>query len=823
MSDLQFNKHWRWIAASIVGCLMLAIGFGLIWLTSDSRLHEQQHNLASVTQVQANSIENQLAYPISAVLILGAAIEDQQGRPDNFEQLAATMIDSLGMITNLQLAPAGIIQDIFPRSGHEAAIGRNLFRAGAGDDAANQARRLRRLTIGGPFDLVQGGKALLIRNPVFVSTPEDARPNEFWGFATALVDLDLLVEQVGLSSLADRGILYRLINLSPNARDPVVIQSSAPAAFTAMDLPFTSVNLGNEYYDWQLQVAYAGRGLAPPFLWQSILAVIISAMMLFLLTARLLFEPSRLQALVTQRTRELQIQGEQLRHSQQRLQYIFDNVADGVLSCDRNGTILSANRAIYQMFGYAANDLAGQSLDALLPTRLRETHLNNLQRFRQTGESELIDRGPVELLGLHANGTEFPIELNLKLVTYSDGNTLVATIHDLSELKRTQGLLFQAQKMEATGQLTGGIAHDFNNILSIITGNLDLAQRGAEVDSKLTKWLDQASTAAWRGADLVKQLLAFSSRQSLSPEPLAVDELLEQMGQVLQRVLPESIKFELHSNCGCWVQADRAQFESMLINLANNARDAMPDGGTFSLTSRAVHLHERSDWSQGKFISGEFVQINVADTGPGIDPTIREHIFEPFFSTKSEHGGSGLGLSMVFGFVRQSGGHIELVQNDTEGTLFEIFLPRVAPPDQRPAVDEKDAELLAHTTVLVVEDEEQILSVVRQMLQYSGCTVITATNSNDAQALADAHPETGILLTDVVLAEPCRGTQLASLICAKHPHIQVIFMSGYTEEVMPDEGINRSSFLQKPFLRKDLTAAIQTALKVRKGAAKTSL
>jgi signal transduction histidine kinase/FixJ family two-component response regulator len=400
--------------------------------------------------------------------------------------------------------------------------------------------------------------------------------------------------------------------------------------------------------------------------------------------------------------------------------------------------------------------------------------------------------------------------------TQDDG--FVLTIADMTKRAQSEAVLRESQKMQAIGQLTGGIAHDFNNLLTVIQGNLELARLKLEEQNPLVAYVERALWAAQRGGTLTSQLLAFARKQPLAPAPIDLSASLPDLVPLLRRTLGEHIDVRFVDSAGLWpAMADPAQLESAVLNLALNARDAMPGGGRLTIELANMALDAEYARAHVEVVPGDYVMVAVSDTGHGMTPDIVARVFEPFFTTKTEGRGTGLGLAMVFGFVKQSGGHVKVYSEPGEGTSVKIYLPRAAggaaPGVQRSLVP---ADLpRGSATILVVEDEAGVREIAVAILRSLGYRVLEASDGDEGLLVFGAHAaEIDMLLTDVVLPGKVRGRALAERITAMRPEVKVLFMSGYTENSIVhhgrlDDGVQ---LLGKPFKREQLAHKVAEIL-----------
>ncbi|OLC71983.1 MAG: hypothetical protein AUH78_17050 [Gemmatimonadetes bacterium 13_1_40CM_4_69_8] len=370
--------------------------------------------------------------------------------------------------------------------------------------------------------------------------------------------------------------------------------------------------------------------------------------------------------------------------------------------------------------------------------------------------------------------------------------------------------------MEAVGRLAGGIAHDFNNLLTAILGSADLLLDTLSPDAPEREDLDEIRKAAKRAADLTRQLLAFSRQQLLAPQVLDVNALLTNLEKLLRRLIGEHIELRtaLAPNVGA-VQADPGQLEQVIVNLAVNARDAMPQGGQLTIETANAELDEAYAAEHFPARPGSYVLLAVTDTGTGMDAQTKSHIFEPFFTTKEKGKGTGLGLATVYGIVKQSDGYIWVYSEPGHGTSFKIYLPRVAeaPGPARPGF-ELSASVRGSETVFVVEDDEMVRALIRRMLETRGYTVLLAPHGDEALQLLERHPgRVDLLMTDVVMPG-MSGRDLADRVAERRPGIKVLYLSGYTDDAIVRHGVLEPgiAFLQKPFSADALARKVREVL-----------
>jgi PAS domain S-box-containing protein len=496
---------------------------------------------------------------------------------------------------------------------------------------------------------------------------------------------------------------------------------------------------------------------------------------------------------------------------------MLDTVVDGLITIDRHGIIQSYNRACVSLFEYTQEEVLGQNIRILMPEPYHSEHDRYIAAYLETGTPRIIGIGR-EVMGRRKDGSTFPMELAVGESPQGGNHAFVGIIRDLTERREAEKQreqLRQSQKMEAVGQLTGGLAHDFNNLLAIIIGNLDMLREIRAEDPVTDELVRDALESALRGADLTRRLLAFARRQPLQPEQVDINEVIGAIVRLLTRTLGENISIELALSANVWpVQIDRAQFEAVIANLATNARDAMPRGGSLLIATNNGRLDEAYAAAHADVASGDYVVIEVSDSGTGMPPEVLTRIFEPFFTTKDQGKGTGLGLSMVFGFMKQSGGHITVYSEFDKGTTFRLYLPRVvdAPvtQDERP---EETASIGGSETVLVVEDNAGLRRIVVRQLSEAGYRVLEAPDAEAAMTIVDSPEPIHLLLTDVVMPGVMDGRDLARVAAARRPLLRTLLTSGFPDARW-GSGTPRTGgrLLSKPYRKEELRRAVREAL-----------
>jgi len=517
-----------------------------------------------------------------------------------------------------------------------------------------------------------------------------------------------------------------------------------------------------------------------------------------------------------------------LRDSEQRFRLLVDSVVDyAIFMLDAQGYVTSWNAGAQRIKGYLADEIIGQHFSRFYTEedRRSDVPMRVLESAARNGKFE------GEGWRVRKDGSRFWANVLLDAIVGPGGEVIgfAKVTRDLTEKRNIEAQLRQSQKMEAIGQLTGGIAHDFNNLLQVVIGSLEALQRRAgtslqaQPGADMQRFIDNALHGAERAANLTRRLLAFSRRQALDAKPTDIGKLVVGMSDMLRRTLGEAIAIEAVNAADLWrVSVDANQLESALLNLAVNARDAMPAGGKLTIETANCSLDEAYVARFEGLEPGCYVMIAVSDTGTGMTKEVVERAFEPFFTTKEIGHGTGLGLSQVYGLIKQSGGHVRVYSEVGEGTTVKLYLPRLAAE----ASDDERAEhrpvpaSRAGEVILVVEDDESVRAATHDMLRELGYRVITAVDGASALRLVSERPEIRLLFTDVGLPGGMNGRQLADAARTTRPELPVLFTTGYARNAIVhhgrlDPGIH---LLSKPFTYAELADKLSRLLADAPGA-----
>ena len=501
-----------------------------------------------------------------------------------------------------------------------------------------------------------------------------------------------------------------------------------------------------------------------------------------------------------------------IRDSADQVARLIEGIRDcAIYMLDLNGNVVTWNPGAQRIKGYSAEEIIGQHFSKFYTPEDQAAKLPQqvLKIAAATGKYE------GEAWRVRKDGTKFWANVLIDALRNEDGVLVgfAKITRDMTERMLMQEQLHQSQKMEAIGQLTGGVAHDFNNLLTVILGNLDtLSQQLPPEQVRWRRCVDQALRASERAGNLTQQLLAFARRQPLKPKPVDIGLLINRWAEMIRRTLPENINIRrVDDETAGFAEIDPNQLESALLNLVVNARDAMRAGGTLTVETSSAHVSEADTKLMMDLKPGHYCVICISDTGVGMTPEVMERAFEPFFTTKPLGQGTGLGLSQVFGFVKQSGGHLKIYSRPSHGTTIKIYLPQLEDA-QRQAEEQATSGLIGRArseTILVVEDNDAVRSFTTDTLRDMGFNVIEAVDASQALKILDKNKRIDLLFTDIGLPG-LNGRELAATVQRRYPRVRTLFTSGYAQMPSPPGGSSTADIplLSKPFTRAQLYASI---------------
>jgi PAS domain S-box-containing protein len=629
----------------------------------------------------------------------------------------------------------------------------------------------------------------------------------------AIIDLataSYFMEQKGITNLRIAGNTGHDIKLAIASRNdwPVLNQILAKSLSTITDNERELIK--NRWFSF---------GRINLFESQEFWTIILTAFSVFLVFLGLILVWNRvLKREVAQRTSQLKkeliertMAENEIKKQKRLFETMFDTIPDGVVITNTQREILLANKGMETTFGYLPGDLVGKSTQMLYADTSRYNEAgasvfnNNAKRSGELYVTRYRNK----------NGREFTGEtFGAKL--FDENNNWIGNLgimRDITEREQSEIRIQQAQKMESVGRLAGGVAHDFNNMLGVILGHTELALLQADEHHELHDDLKEIQKAAKRSADITKQLLTFARKQVISPRQMDLNDTVERMLNMLRRLIGEDIDLVWKPTAYLWpVEMDPSQIDQILANLCVNARDAIGGVGKLTIETGIKTFDEEYCSKHPGFIPGDFVLLAVSDNGCGMGKEVLDNLFEPFFTTKDVGKGTGLGLATIFGIVKQNNGFINVYSEPGQGSTFKIYLPRIfTDEDTDKVVPEKKAAAGGTETILLVEDEPSILRMTRMMLERKGYSVLPAATPGEAIDLAKTHTDKiHLLMTDVVMPE-MNGRDLAGQLIPLYPEIKILFMSGYTANVIAHHGVldDGVAFIQKPFSMADMAEKVR--------------
>ncbi|MDB5391129.1 MAG: Blue-light-activated protein [Planctomycetaceae bacterium] len=503
------------------------------------------------------------------------------------------------------------------------------------------------------------------------------------------------------------------------------------------------------------------------------------------------------------------------RRDEESLRCVTVHSVDAIFAIDESGTIQSCGGAAQKIFGYSSSELIGRPVNFLMPEPWRSEHDGYILSYLHTGIAKVI--GNVrEVTGLRKDGSTIPLELAVTEFRFNSARYFTGILRDVTERKKLEQQLRQSQKMEAIGQLAGGIAHDFNNLLTVIIGFSEMVLGALSEEDANRGLMAEVVKAGNRAASLTRQLLAFSRKQLLVPMILDLNAVVDNCHRLLRRLIGENIVLTVTCDPAIRrIKADPGQLEQVIINLAVNARDAMPEGGDIRIETFDIELNTDQCQQYPGIRPGSYVVLRMTDNGCGMTAEVKSHLFEPFFTTKDVGKGTGLGLAMIYGIVKQSDGYIAVESTDGIGTTVSVFLPAT----RNLSVDlSKTCDVTppyrGNETVLLVEDENGVRRLARQILETQGYRVLDAGSGHEALQLIQTPGQSiQILITDVVMPG-MNGRQLVEALLLRYPNLKILYISGHTDDAIVQHGIRDAShaFLQKPFSMMTLAKKVRDVL-----------
>ncbi|WP_328755595.1 hybrid sensor histidine kinase/response regulator [Geomonas propionica] len=811
--------------------------FGLIvWFTEGNNLKAKQNDLASRAKTFTGSLQLTLEGDASYLGLL--ALDRAAGKLSSrlFQERAGQYVQAHPQLINITWVDAEFyITDVAPLLHNRQIVGLQL-NLPEPKRASALAKQLRKPVYTRPFEAIQGSPSFEVWVPVF-------RGDTFLGLFGGIYSCNDLLQQLVAHAQPH---LYHLSLIDQSGR----LLATMPHA-EALDRSFVreSAVTPPESGVMLRVTRYQGRSDWRLYLLKAISLLLVMGMSYTLYNLKLEIEERKhaeeeikkqaalLEQEITERQaaqESLQEQAalleeevterwqaeEALRESEERLRLLLDSTGEAIYGIDVDGKCTFCNRACLRMLGYERDS-------ELLGKNIHDIMHHSYPDGRHMPQEECGAHGAMlQGKGSHANdevfwtsdGSSFPVEY-WSYPQVKGGKVVGAVVAfiNTTERRHLEEQFRQSQKMESIGRLAGGVAHDFNNMLSVISGAAELSKRKLEDGESIDQYLELIINAARRSSDITRQLLAFSRKEVVSPKPVQLNRLIEDSLKILTRLISEDVKLSFHPAPELWsIMIAPSQVDQILMNLAVNARDAMPDGGNLAIETANVRLPSHYAYLHPEARPGEYVQLAVSDTGHGMDKATAAHIFEPFFTTKGQGKGTGLGLSTVYGIVTQNGGFINVYSEPGQGAVFKIYLPRL---QESPAAapGERTEEGRLSGTILLVEDEEMLLWLTTRLLEEMGLKVIQAQSPLDALKISrERGGEIDLVLTDVVMPE-MNGRELAESIHAALPEMKVLFMSGHTSDNVIQRGVIEAGmeYIQKPLEMEKLKGKISQMLAER--------
>ena len=822
-----------WFGPAIMfGTFLLVFGL-VLWLNEGNNQKAKQNDLRARMKTFSGSLQLTLEGNASYLALL--AFERSAGKLDAalFQERAAHYVKSHPELINITWVDAEFfIRDVAPFLPNKMIVGLHL-NLPEPKRASHLAMERRQPVYTRPFEAIQGRPSFEIWVPVY-------KDDNFLGLFGGVYSCEKLLEQLIAQT---RPQLYHLSLLDSSGRlladsprhgsldrdlfKDALVSSEESGVFlrcsryesgqdwglNLLKLLSLALVFGMAYALWGLKVEIEERKRAEDEINQQAVLLQLEVEERQMAQENLQEQASVLEEEIAERWQA----EEALSASEEKLRLILDSTGEAIYGIDLEGRCTFCNSACLKMLGYSqADQLLGMEMHATI-------HHSRADGSPLSEESCLMRQTLSEGKGSHvdsdvfwrADGSSFPVEYR-SYPQLKEGKVIGAVVAfiNITGRKHLEEQFRQSQKMESVGRLAGGVAHDFNNMLSVILGAAELSKCKLAEGEPVEPYLELISKAAKRSSEITRQLLAFSRKEVVSPRPVNLNPLIIESNNILARLINEDIKLTFRPADQLWtVLIDPSQVDQILMNLSVNARDAMPDGGSLTIETSNVNVSSDYAYLQPEARLGDYVQLTISDTGFGMDQHTREHIFEPFFTTKGVGAGTGLGLATVYGIVTQNDGFINVYSEPGHGTVFKIYLPRLAE-----RTEDHDAALPAapalSATILLVEDEEMLLWLATKLLEEMGYTVIQAQSPSHAIGLCQLEDEKiDMILTDVVMPE-MNGREMMGRIKEIRPDIKVLFMSGYTADNVAQRGIvdEGMHYIQKPLEMDKLDEKIRQVL-----------
>jgi signal transduction histidine kinase/sensor domain CHASE-containing protein/CheY-like chemotaxis protein len=798
------------VASLVIFAFALALGLAAIRQHRRLATHDQREATGAVAASAALAIEQQLSRSLSATYALAAMLR-HQGRIDDFDALAAEMLPFYGSISSLQLAPGGVVSSIHPLAGNEAALGHDLLAASDRRLEARLAVETRQLTLAGPFELVQGGRGVVGRLAVFLPSAAAPRGERFWGLVTVVVRMPQLLAAARLDRLEQAGYAWDLVRVD-GAGGPEAI-GAGPAPLAADPVSFPVKVPGGE---WRLQVSPAGGWSGSRQAPAEYALVLAAAAAVAVLAFLFLRHPDLLRREVMARTAQLaeantllvsELASRQRAETALSLtQQVVERAVLAIAWADEDERLLYANEAFGIFLDRPRAEAVGLPIAEVVGA-LRNAWPDVRADLEQEGTTFR------ELAVARAAG-ERQVRFTLDRIQLGSRRVLALYARDVTDQRSAEDQLRQSQKLEAVGQLAGGIAHDFNNVLTGILANASLLEEELPPGSDSRESAAVIGGAARRAAELTRQLLGFARRGKLLVAPVDVHDVVGEVARLLVRTLDKRIVLVQRLRASrSVVLGDAGQLQQALLNLAVNARDAMPEGGV--LTFETANVEADARWCERRpgAVAGPHVAIGVADSGHGIPRELQARIFEPFFTTKAPGAGTGMGLAMVYGMARNHGGVVEVESAPGSGARFTLYLP--AAPEQSADADPGSAEAPRGAGLLLVVDDDPVpRTATARLLTRLGYEVAEAATGEEALRWYRRHGSRARAVVLDLSMPGMDGRECFRALRREDPAVRVILTSGYgpdgRAQQLVDEGV--LEFLPKPFGAAELGAAVARAI-----------